>query len=113
VRSSFNESFNSLTEVEREQAALFYEANKTLINEILESADFSRLANPELFRSANISDTGLIIRFTASGVFFSAGVALAILGVEPIEKGLGVLVTVVALKKFNLYKREIDSRNLK
>lgn len=113
VQSSFSESFDTLSEEEKEQAALFYQANIILINEILESADFSRLANPELFRFANISDTGLIIRFKASGVFFTAGVALAVLGVEPVEKGIGALVAVVALKKFNLYKREIDSRNLK
>lgn len=113
VRSSFSEVFDTLTDSEKEQAALFYTANSLLINEILESADFSRQANPNLSRSLNISDSSLILKLKVSGVAVTAGVALAILGVEPIEKGIGAMVAIVALKKFNQYLTEINSRNLK
>ena len=113
VRSSFSEVFDTLTDSEKEQAALFYTANSLLINEILESADFSRQTNPNLSRSLNISDSSLILKFKVSGVAVTAGVALAILGVEPIERGIGAMVAIVALKKFNQYLTEINSRNLK
>ncbi|WP_033960450.1 lipocalin family protein [Psychroserpens jangbogonensis] len=112
-QSAFVESFDALSDNEKEVTAKFYVANSSFINEILVSAELSRFASASMSRSINTSNTNLILRFKVSGVAFSAGVALAILAPEPIEKAMGALVAAYALKKFRQYKREIDSRNLK
>lgn len=104
VITSFESYYETLSQEEKNQMALFYQTNAALFNSIL-NPDFAE------GRWADINTT--LLKHKVAVLAFGGGVAVAWLSPSPIDKSIGSLIAIIAWEKSKDYLNELMESKLR
>ncbi|WP_282017376.1 hypothetical protein [Salegentibacter mishustinae] len=96
-------SFDNASEAEQVKAALFYQANKEMIDDFLQD-DYTRQSE---------SDLSILSKHKLAVLAFGAGVTVAILSPDPITKALAAGVAIISWKKAKGYLSYLAEKKLR
>lgn len=108
---AFENYYNGLTDNEKIQAATFYEANKSLINDIINLEEFVLKTRPDY---SNLTNSTIQKRFglftVASGLLVVA--AVDSFAINPVVSAVALGVSIAGFVKAHDYLQELSNRSL-